>query len=89
MITRESRILSGKGRFVDDLELPNMAHCIFVGSPHGHARIRKMNVDEAAKRPGVLRILTGEDLVKHTAPLPMTSDFNRPGWHWRAPTVYS
>ena len=89
MITRERRILSGKGRFIDDLELPSMVHCVFIGSPYAHARIRKMDVSKARKNPGVLTVITGEELRRHTAPLPATSDFSgRPGWHWRAPEIY-
>jgi len=89
MITRERRILSGKGRFIDDLELPNMAHCVFIGSPYAHARIKTIDVSKALKKAGILAVLTGEDLVKRTEPLPMLSDFSgRPGWHWRAPRIY-
>jgi len=89
MITRERRILSGKGRFIDDLEWPHMAHCVFIGSPYAHARIKRIDVSQAVKKPGVLTILTGEDLVKRTEPLPALSDFSgRPGWHWRVPRIY-
>ena len=89
MISREERILSGKGRFIDDLELPSMAHCIFVGSPLAHAKIQKVDVSKALKKPGILTILTGADLVKLTEPLPALSDFGgRPGWHWRSPRIY-
>ncbi|MBM4333771.1 MAG: xanthine dehydrogenase family protein molybdopterin-binding subunit [Deltaproteobacteria bacterium] len=89
MISKERRILSGKGRFIDDLELPNMAHCVFIGSPYAHARIKTIDVSKALKKSGILAVLTGEDLVKRTEPLPMLSDFSgRPGWHWRAPRIY-
>jgi carbon-monoxide dehydrogenase large subunit len=89
MVNRERRILSGKARFIDDLELPNMAHCIFIGSPYAHAQIKKIDISQALKKSGVITIITGEELVKRTEPLPATSDFSgRPGWHWRAPQIY-
>ena len=89
MISREERILSGKGRFVDDLELPGMVHCVFVGSPLAHAKIQKIDTRKALKKPGILAILTGADLVKMAEPLPALSDFGgRTGWHWRSPCIY-
>jgi len=89
MITRERRILTGKGRFVDDLELPSMAHCVFVGSPYAHARIKKVEAGAALKKPGVVAVITGEELCQRAAPLPATSDFSgRPGWHWRSPRIF-
>jgi CO/xanthine dehydrogenase Mo-binding subunit len=89
MISREERILSGKGRFVDDLELPGMAHCVFVGSPLAHAKIMKIDARKALKKPGIVTILTGAELVKLAEPLPALSDFGgRPGWHWRSPRIY-
>jgi CO/xanthine dehydrogenase Mo-binding subunit len=33
---RETRLISGKGQFADDLDFPGMAHLVFVGSPHAH-----------------------------------------------------
>jgi len=89
MISREQRILSGKGRFIDDLELPNMAYCVFIGSPYAHAKIKRIEVNKAQKKAGILAILIGEDLVKRTEPLPALSDFSgRPGWLWRTPRIY-
>src|SRR5215472_8403342 len=58
------RLLKGKGRYVDDVHLPNEARGYVLRSPHAHARI--ISIDTAAARlaPGVLTVLTGDDLAK-------------------------
>jgi len=81
-------ILSGRGRYVEDIEFPNMAHCVFIGSPHGHAGISGINPEKAKKAQGVLTVITGEDLVKHTNPLPALAELGGMGWEFRAPVVY-
>jgi carbon-monoxide dehydrogenase large subunit len=57
----DARFLTGKGRFVDDVQAPGCAHAVFVRSPHAHARIRGIETAAARALPGVLCILTGED----------------------------
>ena len=44
---KERRLFSGRGFYVDDIELPNMAHLIFVGSPYAHARIKSVDVSQS------------------------------------------
>ena len=55
-------LLRGAGRYTDDFALAKAAHVIFVRSPHAHARLEKISVEEARKAPGVLAILTGRDV---------------------------
>jgi aerobic carbon-monoxide dehydrogenase large subunit len=57
------RLLTGRGRFGDDVMLPRMAHAAFVRSPHAHARIRSIEKRAALATPGALAILTGADYV--------------------------
>jgi len=57
------RLLTGKGRYGDDLALPGSAHAAFVRSPHAHARIVSIGKDAALDEPGVLAVLTGADYV--------------------------
>jgi len=80
-------LLRGKGRFVDDVVLPNMLHAAFVRSPHGHAAIRGIAKAQAAALPGVHAVLAREDLLPHlrnerlVVGLPSKSykqDLNRP-----------
>src|ERR1700742_1297842 len=58
------RFVQGQGRYVDDVQLPGMAWCAFVRSPHAHARIRAISTAAAAAMPGVLLIITAEDWRK-------------------------
>jgi aerobic carbon-monoxide dehydrogenase large subunit len=55
------RFIQGRGRYVDDIQLPNTTWCAFVRSPHAHARIRSIDTSPAAALPGVLLVLTQED----------------------------
>lgn len=55
------RFVQGRGRYVDDISLPNTAWCAFVRSPHAHARIVSISTEAAASMPGVLLTLTAED----------------------------
>ena len=78
----DRRFLSGKATYIDDLTLPNMAHGVLVYSPHAHARIESINKTNALRMPGVLAILTGEDLVARNIlnlpPLFMPADAGGP-----------
>jgi carbon-monoxide dehydrogenase large subunit len=58
----DKRLLTGKALFVDDVNLPNMAHCAFVRSPHAHARLGAIDVSRALDREGVFAVYTAEDL---------------------------
>jgi carbon-monoxide dehydrogenase large subunit len=54
--------LIGRGRFIDDIELPHQAHARVVLSPHAHARIKRIDTAAARNAPGVLCVLTGDDV---------------------------
>jgi carbon-monoxide dehydrogenase large subunit len=56
------RLVTGQGRYTADITLENLVHAAFVRSPHAHANIREIDASEARVMPGVLGILTGEDL---------------------------
>ncbi|OYU84842.1 MAG: carbon monoxide dehydrogenase, partial [Burkholderiales bacterium PBB5] len=57
----ESRFLTGKGQYTDDLTLlPGQTFAYFLRSPYAHARIKSLDVSAAAKAPGVVGILTGD-----------------------------
>ncbi len=59
----DQRFITGAGRYTDDLDRQGQAHAYFLRSPHAHATIRSIDVSAAAAMPGVVRILTGEDLA--------------------------
>jgi carbon-monoxide dehydrogenase large subunit len=56
------RFVQGKGNYVDDLQLPGMLYGDFTRSPHGHARIKRIDSAKAKAVPGVLAVLTAADL---------------------------
>jgi carbon-monoxide dehydrogenase large subunit len=57
----DARFLTGRGRYVADIDLVRQAHAVLVFSPHAHARIRAVDKAAAEQMPGVYAVLTGED----------------------------
>jgi carbon-monoxide dehydrogenase large subunit len=55
-------LLTGRGRFVDDIQLPGMVHMAFVRSSHAHARVVSIDTEAAAGAHGVLGVWTAADL---------------------------
>ena len=60
-------LLTGRGRFVDDVTMPGMLHACFVRSPHAHAAIRSIDTARARAMPGVHAVLTADDLPPRMA----------------------
>ncbi|MBV8588257.1 MAG: molybdopterin-dependent oxidoreductase, partial [Verrucomicrobia bacterium] len=60
----DQRFVLGKGTYVEDIRLPGMVYGQMVRSPYAHARILAVRTEEAMKVPGVLAVITGEDLAK-------------------------
>ncbi len=58
----DARFLQGKGNYVDDIKLPGMLYMDIVRSQYGHARIKKIDKAKALALPGVLAVLTADDL---------------------------
>src|SRR4051795_12845740 len=56
------RLLTGRGRYSDDLNLPGQAYAVMVRSPYAHALIRNIDTEAARALPGVLAVLTAEDV---------------------------
>src|SRR5271166_3038790 len=57
------RFITGKGRYVDDINRPGQAYAYFLRSPHAHATIDKIDASSARKSPGVVAIFTGDDIA--------------------------
>ena len=57
------RFITGKGRYVDDINRAGQAHAYFVRSPHAHATVNSIDSAAAAKMPGVVAIFTGEHIA--------------------------
>jgi len=62
------RLLQGRGLYVSDIELPRMAHVVFVRSPHAHAKIVAVDTGAAKRLSGVIAIVTGEELASVITP---------------------
>jgi aerobic carbon-monoxide dehydrogenase large subunit len=60
----DRRFLTGRGTYVADIERPGMTFGMFVRSAHAHARIRTIDSTAALALPGVLAVLTGEDIKR-------------------------
>ena len=58
------RLVTGTGCYTDDVALTNAAHVAFVRSPYAHARIRSIDAGAALTAPGVIGVLTQEDVAK-------------------------
>ncbi|HSF07468.1 MAG TPA: xanthine dehydrogenase family protein molybdopterin-binding subunit, partial [Methylomirabilota bacterium] len=81
----DQRLVTGRGRYVDDITLPRQAYGAVVLSPHPHARIRHIDVSRARHAAGVLAVLTGADVAADglggLPPLFMPEDRGGPKGH--------
>src|SRR5262245_25764852 len=68
----DHRLLTGRGQFIADLELPHMLYAAFVRSPVAHAHIRSVDLTRAAAAPGVAYALSGIELARLLPPVPDT-----------------
>src|SRR4051794_27701106 len=57
------RLLTGNGRYSDDVNLPGQTYAVMMRSPHAHAMIRRIDAAAAQAMPGVLAVLTAEDVA--------------------------
>jgi carbon-monoxide dehydrogenase large subunit len=60
--TEDKRLITGAGRYTDDIDLHRQVHAFVLRSPHAHAKIRRIDTAAAVKAPGVLGVWTGKDL---------------------------
>ncbi len=61
--SEDRRLLTGEGRFVGDIVLPEQVHAVFLRSPHAHAVIAGIDRPAASAMPGVLAVYTAEDVA--------------------------
>lgn len=59
----DKRFLTGKGKYTDDIILPNMTYAQIVRSPYAHAKINSVDISEATAHPDVVAVFTGEDIA--------------------------
>ena len=70
----DPRFLLGKGRYVDDIQLPGALALAFVRSPYAHARLGRVDSSAAQAHPGVVAVLTGADIAGVIKPLRVEYD---------------
>ncbi len=58
----DPRFITGRGRYVDDIDLPRQCYGTVILSPHAHARIKSIDTAKAKAAPGVIAVLTGDDV---------------------------
>ncbi|MCH8924999.1 MAG: xanthine dehydrogenase family protein molybdopterin-binding subunit, partial [Proteobacteria bacterium] len=59
----DNRFLTGKGRYTDDINRTGQAYACFLRSPHAHAKIDGIDTGAAKNAPGVIAVLTGDDVA--------------------------
>jgi carbon-monoxide dehydrogenase large subunit len=59
----DPRMITGRGRYTEDIQLPGMLYAAIVRSTEGHAAISSIDVSAAKERPGVVAVFTGADLA--------------------------
>jgi putative selenate reductase molybdopterin-binding subunit len=74
------KLATGRGTFVDDVDLPGLLHARILHSPHAHARITRIDASRARAMPGVVCVLTHEDVPR----VPYTTA----GQGWPEPSPY-
>ena len=62
------RLAQGRGTYIDDLQLPRMVHLAFLRSPYAHADILSIDAAEARQLPGVVRVITADDIAGYCTP---------------------
>ena len=70
----DPRFVTGRGRFAADIAIAGMKHVALVASPYPSARIVSIDARQALASPGVLSVLTGAELARHTDFLPVGVD---------------
>lgn len=80
------RMVLGRGRFVADLPATSAGHVVIVRSPHAHARITSVDIVAALAHPGVVDVVTGNEIQERTNPIPegwdtSTIGANRVDWY--------
>jgi carbon-monoxide dehydrogenase large subunit len=59
----DPRLITGEAKYLDDIQLPGMAHAAILRSPFAHAKIKSINTDKARALAGVIGVFTGKDFM--------------------------
>jgi aerobic carbon-monoxide dehydrogenase large subunit len=75
----DARLIRGQGQYLSDMVVPRMLHLGFVRSIHAHARIKSIDTSQAARMPGVVAVITGQEFKGWASVLTDVSIPNLPG----------
>lgn len=70
----DPRLITGAATYVDDLRLPGLLHVAFVRSPYAHAHVTAIDTAAARALPGVVAVVTGQDVNAACGAVPCASD---------------
>lgn len=85
----DRKLVTGQGRFVDDIQPPGTLHVSFVRSPYAHAEILSVDASAATAAPGVIRVITGAELNTWMQPLPISDPSFLPNRPFRRASLTS
>ena len=77
---KATRFLTGSGKYVSDIDLPNMFHAALLRSAHAHARIRSVDVTQALRLDGVIGVWSGRDIEGRISPFPESFEIHPITW---------
>ncbi len=80
-VIEDRRFVRGRGRYINDLELPGMHHIAVATAPVAHARLISVDVEAARRAPGVIAVLTGQDVVRMMEPIPQELPIPNVRWY--------
>ncbi|MBV9581057.1 MAG: xanthine dehydrogenase family protein molybdopterin-binding subunit, partial [Chloroflexi bacterium] len=80
-VVEDRRFVRGRGRYINDLELPGMLHVAVVPAPVAHARLLSVDVSRALDQPGVVTAFTGGEITRWMDPIPQEF-MQLPDVHW-------
>jgi len=67
----DHRLITGRGHYIADMQMPGMLHLVFKRSDRAHAKITSIDTASAKSLPGVVAVLTGEDIKDKITPMPV------------------
>src|SRR5262245_18405211 len=67
----DPRLVTGTSTYVGDLNIPRLHYVAFVRSPHARGKVGTSDAAAAAQRPGVFKVVTGEDMRRRSKPIPL------------------
>ena len=82
----DPRLITGQGKYTDDVNLKGMCYLSVLRSMHAHALIKNIDTKEAEKLPGIIKIFTGKEINKKCpSPMPLVAPIDDMKWQDRQP----